>query len=439
MRVGRSASVLVILLLGPASASTVVAQCKPDAFDGSFRLETGEVITGGYFVEEGVGSFTYLDTDGLEKAGLFGRIDDNVLQSVVPDDNIEITFLAEDDCRFDRLTWKERGEEPVRGERVYPHETRDVNFTSADGTELSGRVLLPRCSGPHPLVVYVHGSGPVDRHNGHYQTFLLQHGVGVLAYDKRGYTADPGAFRRPDMVSLAADAAAATRYAATVPGVDTDRIGLFGTSQGGWTAPPAAVEVDEVSFMILRAGAAGTEFEAHVHEKRQEFRESGLEGLSLDYAVDLLREIYGLAVKGEPLGATDRIVAPYLDEPWYHTAFGDGPISDRWSPAWWQWAQRNFPVSAIPYVERFDGPVLWFLGEKDENVPLVTTRAALDRAFDAAPGDDHEIVVIEDAPHSFLIPGPAGSLRYAEGFFNRVGAWLRERGLADPGCWDDRG
>ena len=55
------------------------------------------------------------------------------------------------------------------------------------------------------------------------------------------------------------------------------------------------------------------------------------------------------------------------------------------------------------------------------------TRATLERAFAVAPGDDHEIVVLEEALHSFLIPSPDGPPRFSDGFFSRMGAWMAQR------------
>jgi dienelactone hydrolase len=418
-------------MIGPP----VEAQTGVDAFDGSFRLESGEVVTGGYFVENAQGHFLYLDTKGLKKGGLFERVGDNVLRSVIPANTIEVDFDVGPNGEVNSLLWKEQGQKPVHGTRIDPHDVRPVEFKSDDGTALHGRLLVPRCPGAHPAVVYVQGSGAVDRHNGPFQTFLLQQGVAVLSYDKRGYTTDRGAWHEPDLSQLAADAAAAVRLLATQPGIDADRIGIFGVSQGGWVAPAAAVEAEEVSFMILRAGAAVSEFETHMHESRQEFRADGLHGLDLDYAVDLEREIYRLAMDGRPISATDDLVAPYVDTAWYQTAFGDAPVSESWSDRWWRWAQHNFAVSAVPYLRQFEGPVLWFLGGRDQNVPLIPTRAALERAFAATPGGDHEIDVIKEAPHSFLIPGPDGLPHFAPGFFSRIGEWLSEHGDSDARCW----
>lgn len=421
--------VLLILAAGPIPAAR--GQTPPDRFDGSFRMESGETITGGYFVENAQGRYLYMDAGGLRRGGLFERAGDTTLDAIVPP-GTRIHLLPGDRSSPDSLLWIEMEGDTVRGVRVHPHDARDVRFGSGDGTVLSGRLLTPRCPGPHPVVVSVHGSGPVDRHGGPYHTFFLQHGIAVLAYDKRGYATDRSDWREPDLRSLSADAAAAVRFAARQPDLDGARIGLFGSSQAGWVVPRAAIDAAETDFLILRAGAAVSGIETVLHEVRQELRAEGLAGSALDQAVQLRREIYEAAARGLPLSATDSIVGPYLDETWYRTAFGEGAISTRWSSRYWSWLQENIAIAGTTALRHFGGPVLWFLAEQDEAVPLVPTRAGLERAFAVAPGDDHTIVVLEDALHSFLIPSADGPPRFSPGFFDRMADWLERRGLTSP-------
>jgi hypothetical protein len=408
------------------------AQTPPDAFDGSFLLETGEIVTGGYFVEGGQGLFLYINTESVERGGLFERVDDTTLRAVTSPD-LELRFGTAADGMLSLIEWKE-GNAAFVGSRVLPHTSTTVAFSSDDGTLLHGRILAPMCPGPHPTVVAVHGSGPVDRHGGTYHTFFLRHGIAVLAYDKRGYTSDPDAWREPDLATLSADAAAALRYAARRPEVDADRIGFFGSSQAGWVVPRAAVEATETDFMILRAGAATRNLDTILHEVRQDLRLEGLEGLDLDYAIDLRDEIYRIAAEGGSLTDAEALADTYREETWYVAAIGEGSVTDRWSPESWARLSRNLDVTPARWIERFDRPVLWFLAELDENVPLVPSRAELERAFGAAPSSDHEIVVVEGALHSFLVPSPDGAVRFTDEFFSRMQVWLAERGLTGAGC-----
>ena len=432
IRGGGSKWLLVLGALLPGCAYAGVGAQSPETqFDGTFLLETGEVVTGGYFVEGGQGRFFYMDTEGLARGGLFERVGPASLRAIVPP-GARIEFGGWGGEVPDTLRWIDPAGDTVRGVRIQPHDSRTVRFRSADGTPLTGRLLTPRCPGPHPVVVSVHGSGPVDRHAGPYHTFFLRHGMAVLAYDKRGYGSEP--WREPNLEDLSADAAAAVRFAAAQPGLD-DRIGLFGSSQAGWVVPRAAAEAPEVRFMILRAGAALTGAETVIHEVRQELRAAGVRGIELDHAVDLLRAVYAVAMEGKPISATDALVRPYLGEPWYREGFGEGLISETWSARSWERLRQNVGIAGTTAVRSFDGPVLWFLAEQDENVPLVSTRVALEQAFRASPGNDQEVVVLEGALHSFLVPRPDGPPRFVDGFFDRMGTWLRDRNLADGECW----
>ena len=419
-------------------ASWAGGDVPEEAFDGTFRLDTGEVITGGIFVEGGQTRFLYMDPETLSRGGLFERVDDTTLRALgmVDAPGATVRFRQAPGGSFDRIEWQEPGQDRVPGVRIRPHRSEPVRFTSADGTELRGRLMLPECEGPHPVVVSVHGSGPVNRFGGTFHTFFLMHGVGVLAYDKRGYTSNPDAWREPDLATLAEDVSAAVRFVARHAAIDPERIGVSGSSQAGWVIPPAVATAPAADFIVVRAGAAISHGETNLHEVRQELRASGLSGMDLDKAVHLRKELYALAVGGGSLEDADVLVAPYVDRAWYREAFGDGPISELWSRDWWHWAARNMDWSSTDELAEFAGPVLWFLAEDDQNVPLVPTRAALDRALDARPGSDHEIVVIPDAPHSFLVETPDGQVGYTDQFFSTMARWMAERDYSRPRCWE---
>ena len=399
---------------------------RPGQLAGSFELESGEVITGGPFVERQGDpfSFLYMDTVGLEKGALFRQEGPRTLVSVQPP-GITIRFQG-----TNRLVWS-GPDGDISGHRIKPHDLRPLTIRSNDAT-LDAQLLVPSCPGPHPLVVMVGGSGPATRWGGAFDTFFVSLGMAVLSYDKRG-VGDPD-WSEPDFETLAADAAAAIRMGSSQADIDRSRIGFWGSSQGGWIAPMAAARTNP-NFLIVRVGPGVNDFEAVLHEMRQEMRAMGLSGIDLDHASALRRNLYELAVAGQPLAATDALVAPFVEEKWYRTAFGEGPVSGRWSQRWWSWAHRNLTVDPVPYLKRLDIPVLWFLAEKDENVPLVPSYLRLQEAFAASVGEDETLVTIPDANHAFLIRQAHGGLRYADGYFSRMKRWLGERGLSDEDCW----
>ena len=147
-------------------------------------------------------------------------------------------------------------EPATNGPAPYPSE--EVAFDSAPGVVLAGTLTVPEGAGPFPAVVLLQGSGLSDRDAevGGHRTFevladhLTRSGVAVLRYDKRGggrSTGDAGAVGLGD---LAEDAEAAVRFVRGRSGVDPDRVGLVGHSEGALVAPVAAGPA-EAAFLVL--------------------------------------------------------------------------------------------------------------------------------------------------------------------------------------------
>jgi len=168
-----------------------------------------------------------------------------------------------------RVTGIAPGRLPVDARRV-PTRARDVRFRSR-GAVLAGTVTVPPGAGPHPGIVIVQGSGPLDRHfESISQGIYLSMGFVVLAFDKRGTGASAGVFPGELATSAsigiqAADAAAAARFLMAQPQVDPRQVGFDGNSQGGWVAPLAAEHVRGLKFAILIASPAVTAGQQQVY------------------------------------------------------------------------------------------------------------------------------------------------------------------------------
>ena len=147
----------------------------------------------------------------------------------------------------------------------------DVPFTSADGTQLRGRLSLPESASPVPAFMMLHGSEQGTRDNfgnevmAHY---MLSRGFAILNYDKRGVGESQGTYQESASASnlqkQAEDAIAGVEYLASRPEIDAKRIGLIGFSQAGWVIPLAASQSEAIShFVILSGPVAST-----AHENR---------------------------------------------------------------------------------------------------------------------------------------------------------------------------
>ena len=127
-----------------------------------------------------------------------------------------------------------------------------IHLTAGDGQSLSAVWFAPLGAKPghrSPAVVYVHG-GPIRQmmpawHDNAYYIYvyaanqlLARHGIGVLAINYRTGVGFGRAFRNaarygPNGLSELQDVIAAGNSLRLLPGVDPDRIGIYGGSYGG--------------------------------------------------------------------------------------------------------------------------------------------------------------------------------------------------------------
>ncbi len=152
-----------------------------------------------------------------------------------------------------------RGVAPGLGDEigeVGDHEVRETTVTvPLDGTEVeallrqpldgSGELLRDR-----PGVVFVHGAG-----TGRFAeaftdvaSALASAGVATLVPDKR---LDTYSTRDRDYVAMAADYRRSVDLLRTVDGVDPERVGVYGESEGTWIVPVMQAQDPTIAFTML--------------------------------------------------------------------------------------------------------------------------------------------------------------------------------------------
>ncbi|MEU2081531.1 alpha/beta fold hydrolase [Streptomyces albus] len=147
----------------------------------------------------------------------------------------------------------------------------DMTVTADDGTPLAGSLTLPAGPGPHPAVLLLHGSGPLDRDGNTAKLrmnlaapvaeALAVRGIATLRHDRRGSGATPGDWRTAGFTDNRRDAAAAVRALADRADIRADAIGVIGHSEGALHAMALGSRTD-VRAVVLLAGFAGPGEEA---------------------------------------------------------------------------------------------------------------------------------------------------------------------------------
>jgi pimeloyl-ACP methyl ester carboxylesterase len=154
-------------------------------------------------------------------------------------------------------------ERPQTPKPPFPYHQREVTYTnSADKIQLAGTLTIPSGKGPHPAVILVPGSGPVDRNAtmlpGHkpflvIADYLARHGIAALRVDDRGVGGTTGNYLDSNGETFANDLIAGLNFLKKQSEIDKGRIGLVGHSQGAMLAPMVAARSSDVAFLIMLA------------------------------------------------------------------------------------------------------------------------------------------------------------------------------------------
>ncbi|MGM9870089.1 MAG: alpha/beta hydrolase family protein [Sodaliphilus sp.] len=125
-----------------------------------------------------------------------------------------------------------------------PYIEKEVTVDAGGGITLAGTFSIPKGGGPFPAVVLLTGSGAQDRNEtiGDHRPFaviadsLTRHGIAVLRCDDRGVGGSSIASGYETTADFAADAMAMLHAVKQYEGVDPNRVGFIGHSEGGLIA-----------------------------------------------------------------------------------------------------------------------------------------------------------------------------------------------------------
>lgn len=193
-------------------------------------------------------------------------------------------------------TWSGLG---IQGAQFSIHKTpkftfysEEVVFKNGDIT-LSGTLMLPDTKGPYPVVIFMHGGAPEERALfwGSALEFV-KNGIGALIYDKRGVGKSVGGdWRLAGITGLAQDALAGVEMLKKRKEINPKKIGVYGHSEGGWTAPMAATLSKDIAFVIASAPSPVNAAEQSVYHRKEVMRAEGFSEEAIEKAAGIRERI----------------------------------------------------------------------------------------------------------------------------------------------------
>lgn len=280
------------------------------------------------------------------------------------------------------------------------------------GGRLAGSVWSP--AGDAVAGVLMHpGSGPSDRDNDVFfppiREHLLQAGIAVCSFDKRGVGGSGGSWLDAGIAEQADDllAALAAFESESARGLP---IGLFGHSQGGWVVVEAVGRGFPVAFVITSSGPGVSPARQERYSLANKLGGGEAEALATyDAVVAVMGECPTLAAGLERLDAAG---VPYRELPGLEFMFEDEAI--------WALCAKIFAYDPGPALSRIKVPVLALFGEADKVTPPEESVAA----FRAVVRPELlQIEVLPEGDHRLQHGEPP---RLVDGYLDRISAFVLE-------------
>lgn len=414
---------LFVITIPALSQQTVDSQ-KLYSYEGTYDFGNNEKITLGIF-DEFNHNLVYLNLKTLKQGALL-PIDDTHFKEN-NDSTLVFSFKANE------LIQTKNGKSIV-GKKIFPHTRETISFKSGNNT-LEGDLYLPATKGKHSVVVFAHGSGPTTRGVSFFTTYFLQLGIGVFTFDKQGAGKSQGDWEVAGLDALADDVVAAINIIKTNPKVNQKKIGILGTSQGGWVGSMAAAKSRDVSFLLMRVGSGQSVLETIAHEYEGSFIADGFTKEEIAEIMVMVRQHWVAAAKNKTWEEGNDIYLSYKDKPWFSKVFPKPRIKTSSSEKWWIWLSKNLYVDSYDYLKQLKIPVYWQLAEKDWNVNSQKSYLRIMEALTLANNKDHTVFIIPNMGHGGIVaktglPNDEFSWQYAPGFWDTMETWLKNRKIA---------
>jgi dienelactone hydrolase len=282
------------------------------------------------------------------------------------------------------------------GTKDTKHFTEEEVLFKNGNVQLAGTFLKPKLNEKFPVVILVHGSGPNDRKTSDYysQAYnLANNGIGVLIYDKRGTGNSTGDWEKSSMFELAADANAGFQYIKARKDIRTSKIGMMGTSQGGWILPIAANLNKNVSFLVLNVGPAVSVYQQYDDFLHYFMKDKGVPSASIDSLVRFtnlfFRSLNDSSLRKEVIELAKHIES---NGKWWGNFL---PAYDSANIIWWKVNKYDPQVD----LSKIKCPVLSIMGTSDEFVPAQENEALMQKYLSQS-GTPFRIKVFENMEHS---------------------------------------
>lgn len=311
-----------------------------------------------------------------------------------------------------------------------PYATREVRFASGEA-RLAGTLFVPRAAPqPHAGIVLLQGSSSnLRREYRFYADHFARAGLAVLAFDKRGKGESTGDYGAATYDVLAGDAAAAVEFLRAQPGVDRERVGVWGLSQGAFIAPLVAARVPSLRFLVAVSAPGTPVGESAAYQDSIRLVSGGFDSADLQRAMTLNRRLLEWLRTGRDRDELIALLSEAADTGWRRASSLPPRLPSAPSLEGWYWRGRT--LDPAPWWRAVRVPVLAVYGAADELIPAGPNSRAIERALRGGSKRDATVRVFPAANHMIrtlplVAGGPWDWPRAAPGYLELVTNWILE-------------
>lgn len=307
---------------------------------------------------------------------------------------------------------------PQEPQEPFPYKVEEVTFENKTaGIKLAGTLTYPDAPGKFPAVVLVSGSGPQNRDEkllGHkpflvLADYLTRNGIAVLRYDDRGVGQSNGNFSAATTEDFTLDAIAAVEFLKKQEFIDTQKTGIIGHSEGGLVAPLAAVQSNNINFIVLLAGPGLRGDSILILQSELIYRANGMKEEEIQRELRLARRIYNVILNEEDSARTKSNLQNILAE--FYQSLDDSIKSKLGDKQQFIQMQTNqllspwfrFFIGYDPYptLTKVKCPLLAINGENDLQVPADVNLKMIEKAMKEGGNENYSVIKLSGLNHLF--------------------------------------
>lgn len=309
-----------------------------------------------------------------------------------------------------------------------PHEERRL-INAAQGR--LGASLYYATDERRAAVILIHGNDAETREMGFIIPYFVCNGLNVISYDQRGTGESVGNWFLNGPVQKADDTAVVYDAFRADPHVDSRRIGVWGFSNGGWTAPLVTLR-RPIAFMLLKS-APTESLLSNIHfEVQAEMRYHGASDAQIAQALAMWNAAEGALYGTMSWSKAIRVLNADEKQPWFQYSLMLN-LSTPPPQALANGLRRAITYDPYVTLTSTTTPTLAMYGAVDKKVDSPDAYAHM-RAYLRRAGDrDVTVVMFPHASQTLEVSkngfDPEPPERYVSGYPDIMLSWLRQRGF----------